>query len=415
MLRAEPRVLCRGCDAPLTNTLADLGVHPSANAYLTEDQLAEEERLRPLHARVCGNCYLVQIATVWSQDELFDDDYAYFSSFSDSWLDHAARLVDDLIAERGLGPDSKVVEIASNDGYLLRNVIARGIPCLGVDPCRNVAEVAIAAGIPTEVRFFGQETARDLVERGWRADVIIANNVLAHVPDIRDLVSGLRILLARDGVISLEFPHLLRMMDEGQFDTIYHEHFSYLSLTATKRLLERVGLSVFDVERLKTHGGSLRVRVGHAATSPSVRPSVSEVLAEERRAGLLRMDTYETFGARARSVRTGLRKFLEDAKARGQAVAAYGAPAKGNTLLNYCGIGRDLVSFTVDRSPRKHGRWLPGSHIPVYPVEYLKTARPDWVLILPWNLRDEIVECADFVRSWGGRFVVPIPRIEVIP
>lgn len=403
---------CQSCAAPLSRTLVDLGMQPLANSYVQADRAHESEPLFPLYVRVCDSCLLVQVDPVQAPEDIFVD-YAYFSSFSDSWLKHCSDYTDTVAERFRLGQQSQVVEIASNDGYLLQYFQAKGIPVLGVEPAANVAKTAIARGIPTEVAFFGEETARRLASAGLQADLLAAKNVLAHVPDINDFVAGVRLMLKPDGVFTVEFPHLLNLIREVQFDTIYHEHFTYLSLLALEPVLRRHGLAAFDVEKQPTHGGSLRLYVAHreAGREPSSR--VAEVFADERAAELDRPIGYDRFEARVQDVRWGLLNFLASAKADSKSVVAYGAAAKGNTLLNYCGITADDVSFVVDRNPAKQGRLLPGSHLPVRPVESLIEARPDYVLILPWNLRDEVIAQLPQVSGWAGRFVTAIPEIKI--
>lgn len=402
---------CLGCGAPLTRTLVDLGMQPLANSYVPLGETAPEPRY-PLHARVCDACLLVQVDRVVPPEHIFSD-YAYFSSFSESWLAHARAYVAMAIARFGLGPKSQVVEIASNDGYLLQYMVAAGVPSLGVEPAANVAETARAKGVPTEVAFFGLETARRLVREGHAADLVIAKNVLAHVPDINDFTAGIAALLKPGGVHTVEFPHLLNLIEHTQFDTIYHEHFSYLSLLAVIAVFARQGLRVFDVEEIPTHGGSLRVfaclqDAPHARTA-----AVDRVLDKERAAGLDRPEGYAGFEAKVRAVRAGLLDFLAAEKAAGRTVAAYGAAAKGNTFLNYCGVGPDQVAFVVDRNPVKQNTLLPGSRIPVLAPEAIEARRPMSVVILPWNLKAEITAQLAVVRSWGGRFVTAIPRLEI--
>jgi SAM-dependent methyltransferase len=404
---------CRSCGAELRHSVVDLGLQPLANSYLEREQLDEPEPVYPLHPYVCDTCWLVQLQEFASPDEIFSD-YAYFSSYSDSWLEHARVYAEEMIDRLGLGPDSLVVEVASNDGYLLRNFVSRGIPVLGIEPAKNVAEHAIAAGVPTEIVFLGRETALELQGRGVAGDLVVGNNVLAHVPDLNDFVSGLATLLAPDGTLTMEFPHLLRLVEEHQFDTIYHEHYSYLSLTAVQHVFARHELAVEDVEELATHGGSLRVFAGHAARNRGAGVAVERLLERERDAQLLDVRTYERLGRDANAVRDDLVAFLREARGDGRSVVGYGAPAKGNTLLNYCGVKPDLLAYTVDRSPHKQGRFLPGSHVPIHAPEHLLADRPDFVLILPWNLKDEIVEQLSAVREWGGRFVVPIPEVRVL-
>ncbi|MEW5729778.1 MAG: class I SAM-dependent methyltransferase [Pseudomonadota bacterium] len=403
---------CRFCGQPLTQTFVDLGETPLANSYLDPKSDKPEPRF-PLHARVCGSCRLVQVDDVATPEEIFRH-YAYFSSYSASWVEHARRFTETMTARFGLGKDSQVVEVASNDGYLLRHFVAAGIPALGIEPAENVAQAARAVGVPTEAVFFGQSTARDLVGRGLAADLAVANNVLAHVPDINDFVAGFAVLLKPRGVLSVEFPHLLRLMAEVQFDTIYHEHFCYLSLLAVERVFAAHGLRVFDVEELPTHGGSLRILACHRDAQHAEGPGLDKVRADEAAAGLDTDAAYQGFEPRVRAVRDALLAFLRQAKAEGRTVAGYGAAAKGNTLLNYCGVTTDLIDFVVDRNPHKQGTLLPGSRIPVLGAEALAERRPDYVLILPWNLKDEIVRQNAEVTSWGGRFVVPIPTTTVL-
>lgn len=406
---------CRFCAAPLTRSFADLGATPLSNAYLTKEQLDRPEPSYPLHARVCESCLLVQVEDVVPAEEIFSD-YAYFSSYSDSWVAHARRYAEMAMARFGLGRDSLVVEVASNDGYLLRHFVERGIPVLGIEPAANVAEAAEAAGVPTRVAFFGEATAHALREEGRAADLLAGNNVLAHVPDLNDFVAGLRIALADGGVLTMEFPHLLRLIEEVQFDTIYHEHFSYYSLLAVERIFAAHGLALFDVEQLPTHGGSLRIFAQHADTGRRPEaPGLAEVRMLEAKAELDRIEAYDGFAPRVEKVRDDLLAFLDTARAEGRTVAAYGAAAKGNTLLNFCGIGSDRIAFVADRSPHKQGRFLPGSHIPVVAPEHIDAARPDYLLVLPWNLREEIMTQAAQIRDWGGRFVTAIPELTVLP
>jgi hypothetical protein len=404
---------CRCCAAPLSVKFADLGMTPMANSFVPPERAHGMEPYYPLCAYVCEECQLVQLAAFESPEAIFGD-YLYFSSFSESWLRHAEAYVTRMIERFALGPSSSVVEIASNDGYLLQYFKQRGVPVLGVDPAANVAEKAIAKGIPTEVAFFGAETARRLQARGVRPVLMAANNVLAHVPDLHDFVEGFRILLAPEGVATFEFPHLLRLMDQNQFDTIYHEHFSYLSMSVVEALFARHGLTVFDVEELKTHGGSLRVFARHAANDALARtPAVAAVRGAEQAAGLGKSDTYRRFAEGVVNSKCALLEFLIDARRSGKQVAAYGAPAKGNTLLNYGGIGPELISFTVDLSPHKQGLLLPGTRIPIRAPSAIVEEKPDYLLILPWNLKEEIASQMAVIRDWGGRFVVPIPQVEV--
>ena len=405
---------CRFCGAPLSEVFVDLGASPLANSYLEPEDLDRAEAFYPLTVYVCGECLLVQLPEAERPDAIFSD-YAYFSSYSDSWLRHAEAYTEAMIDRFGFGADHQVVEIASNDGYLLRWFKARGIPVLGVEPAANVAAAAEAAGIPTVVRFFGAATARDMVSEGKRADLLVGNNVLAHVPGLNDFVAGLAILLGPSGVLTMEFPHLLRLMDEDQFDTIYHEHYSYFSFATVRKVFAAHGLTLFDVEELPTHGGSLRIYARHDTdASKPVGERVAALLAREEAAGLGRLETYRSFGERVQRVKWGLLRFLIETREAGKSIAAYGAPAKGNTLLNYCGVRTDFLDYTVDRSPHKQGRYLPGVRIPIHGPDRLRETKPDYVLILPWNLKEEIVEQMADVRSWGGRFVVAIPEVRVL-
>ena len=408
-----PASECQGCGALLTITLVNLGMQPLANSYLTPDQANLPEPVFPLHARVCEQCLLVQVDRVTPPETIFNETYAYFSSFSDSWLDHCRQYAADMIGRFDLGPESQVVEIASNDGYLLQYFAEQGIPVLGIEPAGNVAAAARAKGIPTEEKFFGRDTATELAQRGLSADLMAAKNVMAHVPDIHDFVAGIPILLKPDGVFTVEFPHLLNLIREVQFDTIYHEHFTYLSLLAVKRIFEQHGLIVFDATEQPTHGGSLRVFACRSGAAHAVTDNVEFVLQKERDFGLDRGQGYRGFEDRVKAVRAGLLQFLEHARGNGKTVVAYGAAAKGNTLLNYCGVGTNHIAFAVDRNPAKQGTLLPGSHIPVKAPEALADFRPDYVLILPWNLRDEIIGQLASVRDWGGRFVTAIPELRI--
>lgn len=406
------RPTCQACGHSLTRTLVDLGEQPLANSYVPSDRGDAPEPFFPLHARVCDHCLLVQVDAVSRPEDIFTD-YAYFSSFSESWLVHCRDYVTSMVDRFALGHSSRVVEIASNDGYMLQYFIERGIPVLGVEPAANVAATAVARGVPTDIAFFGSETARRLVSEGGAADLVAAKNVLAHVPDINDFVAGVAIMLKPDGVFTVEFPHLLNLIREVQFDTMYHEHYTYLSLLALEKIFARHGLEIFDVEKQSTHGGSLRVFAAptDADREPSVR--VAETLSEEIAAGLDRSEGYAGFDARVRAVRDGLRAFLDTARAEGKIVAGYGAAAKGNTLFNYCRVTAADVAFVVDRNPAKQNKLLPGSHILVKPVAALAEAAPDYVLILPWNLRAEIIAQLPEVTRRGGAFVTAIPAILV--
>jgi hypothetical protein len=403
---------CRLCRAPLTYTFVDLGMSPPCESYLDADQLDRGETFYPLHVRICSECLLVQLPAYVGADDIFSH-YAYFSSYSDSWVAHAKRFVDQAAARLRLGPDSFVVEVASNDGYLLQHVAARGIRCLGVEPAANVAEAALGKGIPTEVAFLGAETGAKIAAENGPADLVVANNVLAHVPDIVDFAAGLRALAADTGYISIEIPHLLELIARREYDTIYHEHFSYLSLLTTQRALATAGLTIVDVEQLPTHGGSLRTWSTPAANAGPPSEAVARVLAAENAAGLHTLEGHAGFSSAVAEVRNDLVTFLIDASRRGATVAGYGAPGKGNTLLNHCGIRSDLLSFTVDRNPFKHGKFLPGTHIPIHDVGHLAHAKPDYLLILPWNLRAEIADQLAYTREWGACLVVPLPELEV--
>jgi len=404
---------CRLCGAALTRTFVDIGMSPLCESYVPQEKLDEAEAFYPLHVRLCETCLLVQLPAYVRGEDIFSD-YAYFSSYSDSWVAHAKTYADAAIGRLGLGPGSLVTEVASNDGYLLQHFAAAGIPVLGVEPAANVAEAARAKGIRTEVRFLGAETGREIAERYGRADLVAGNNVFAHVPDIRGFAAGLRALVKDEGTVTLEFPHLLRLIERRQYDTIYHEHYSYLSLLTSSRALETAGLRVVDVDELATHGGSLRVyaRPEEAAGEPS--GNVKAVLAAEEAAGLHTVAGHEGFAAAVLKIKSDLLGFLLGAARDGRSVAGYGAPGKGNTLLNHCGIRSDLLSYTVDRSPVKQGLFLPGTHIPIHAPERLAETKPDYILVLPWNLRTEISQQLAYVRSWGGKLVFPIPELEII-
>ncbi|MBI2432382.1 MAG: class I SAM-dependent methyltransferase [Candidatus Hydrogenedentes bacterium] len=405
---------CRFCGAPLHHTFVDLGMSPLCESFVPADRINDMEPFYPLHVWVCDQCLLVQLQEYVAPENIFTD-YAYFSSYSDSWLHHAKRYTD-LMAERfKLGAGSQVVEIASNDGYLLQYFVEKGIPVLGVEPAANVAEKAIEKGIPTEVRFFGVETAQLLAGQGKQADLLLGNNVLAHVPDINDFVAGMKLLLKPSGLITMEFPHLARLMEGNQYDTIYHEHFSYLSFTVVEKIFAAHGLALFDVEELKSHGGSLRIYACHAGGSPHLpaRNAVAALLQREAEEGFASLAHYQSFGPKVIATKHKLLEFLIQEKRAGRQIAGYGAPGKGNTLLNYCGIRTDFLDYTVDRNPFKHGRFCPGTHIPIYPVEKIRETKPDLLLILPWNLKEEIMKQMAYIREWGGRFIVPIPEVNV--
>jgi SAM-dependent methyltransferase len=404
---------CRSCGAKLVHTFVDLGLSPVANDYLRADQLTQMEPFYPLNVLVCDQCWLVQLRECQSPEHIFSDHYAYFSSYSDSWLRHAQQYVEMTISRFKLNASSRVIEVASNDGYLLQYFVARGIPVLGIDPAANVAAAAEKKGVRTLVRFFGTAVARELAAEGTQADLLLGNNVLAHVPDLNDFVAGLKAALKPRGVLTMEFPHLLQLMEQNQFDTIYHEHFSYFSLTAVRKVFASHGLEVFDIDELPTHGGSLRVYASHPGTMErSAR--VEALLAKEESAGLTRVSTYAGFTQRVEATKRKLLQFLIEARNAGKSIAGYGAAAKGNTLLNYCGIRTDFLDYVVDRSPHKQGLFLPGTRIPIYPPEKILETKPDYLLILPWNLRDEIREQMKAIRNWGGRFVVPIPEVRVL-
>jgi len=406
---------CRSCGTPLQHTFCDLGMSPISNAYLREDQLQNMEPFYPLHAQVCSACFLVQLQECESPGHIFNDEYAYFSSYSESWLDHAKRYTESMIQRFNLDASSQIIEIASNDGYLLQYFVDAGLPVLGVEPSANVAEVAEEKGVSSWVKFFGVKTAHELVANDKQADLLLGNNVLAHVPDLNDFVGGLKIALKSNGIITMEFPHLLRLIQNNQFDTIYHEHFSYLSLISVEKVFAYHGLELFDVEELPTHGGSLRIYAKHTEDqSIEISSSLEKLRELEVSAGLKRMETYEAFSAEVVETKVKLLEFLIHAKQGGKRVAGYGAPAKGNTLLNYCGVGSEFIDFTVDLSPHKQGKYLPGTHIPIYAPDQIIREKPDYVLILPWNLKDEIMEQMSSIREWGGKFVIPIPQVEVL-
>lgn len=404
---------CRFCGTKLEHTLVDLGVQPLANTYVAPERAEQMEPFFPLHVRVCSECLLAQLPEFESPQNIFGD-YAYLSSTSSSWVEHARRFVEHAIQRFAIQPSELVVEIASNDGYLLRSFVERGHQVLGIEPAANVAAIAIAAGVPSISRFFGTELARELRAEGKRARLLVGNNVLAHVPDINDFVAGLSHLLADDGVLSMEFPHLMRLIELNQFDTIYHEHFSYLSLLAVERIFAHHGLRVFAVDELPTHGGSLRVFACPAAAARATEPSVECLLEAERAFGLAKMETYTSFASRVEEVKLSLLEFLITQKRAGKKVVGYGAPAKGNTLLNYCGVRTDFLDYTVDKNPLKQGRLLPGTRIPIHGPEAITRTKPDFVLILPWNIQAEVAEQMAEIRNWGGRFVVPIPTVKVI-
>ncbi len=405
---------CRSCDAEIEHVLVDLGVSPLSNSYLSAERLDAMEPFYPLRVLLCGNCWLAQLPAATRPEDIFSD-YAYFSSYSESWLRHAENYVEMMIRRFGLDASRRVIEIAANDGYLLQYFAARGVPVLGIEPAANVAQAAVDKGIPTRVEFFGTETARAMVAEGQTADLLLGNNVLAHVPDLNDFIAAMKIVLKPGGLITMEFPHVMKLMAGNQFDTIYHEHFSYFSLLSVESAFARHGITLFDVDELPTHGGSLRIYARHEEdTSRPVTDNLIELRRRELDGGVERLETYRAFAGQVAETKRGLLEFLIRAKREGKRIVGYGAPAKGNTLLNYCGIRTDFIDYTVDRSPHKQGRFLPGSHIPIFAPEKIGETKPDYVLILPWNLKDEIVGQMARIRDWGGRFVVPIPRVEEV-
>lgn len=406
-------ITCRFCGVPLTHTFVDLGMSPLSNAYLKKEQLNGMEPFYPLHVRVCSACFLVQLPEFEAPEHIFGD-YAYFSSYSDTWLLHAKEYAEMVIERFHLGHNHLIAEIASNDGYLLKNFVSRGIPVLGIEPAANVAKAAAEQGIPTRISFFSKRLAERLAGEGNMADLIIGNNVLAHVPDLNDFVSGLKTLLKPDGVITMEFPHVARLIAENQFDTIYHEHFSYFSLITVNGIFAAHGLTLFDVEELPTHGGSLRIYASHSDHPHyPVAVRVGNLQGREKDFGLNNVDSYSAFDEKVKSIKRNILEFLIAIKSDRKTIAGYGAPAKGNTLLNYCGIRKDFIEYTVDRSPHKQGLFLPGTHIPIYAPEKIIETKPDYVFILPWNLKGEIMEQIGYIRDWGGKFVSPIPNIEI--
>ena len=421
-LAAEPQATkpiassecCRFCATPLRHTFVDLGMSPLCESYVSAENLSKVEHFYPLHAHVCEECFLVQLPVFVSAEEIFTE-YAYFSSYSDSWLKHASEYVDMITTRLGLDSTSLAVELASNDGYLLKNFVKKGIPCLGIEPAVNVARVASEQGVPTLVKFFGQETAEELIAQGKKADLVIGNNVLAQVPDLNDFVAGIKLLLKPRGVATLEFPHLIRLMQENQYDTIYHEHFSYFSFITVEKIFAAHDLVLFDVEELPTHGGSLRIYARHVQDhSRPITQRAMNLHTSEMDAGLHLMQTYSSFDEKVKESKRSLLEFLINARRQGKRVAGYGAPGKGNTLLNYCGIRTDFLDYTVDRNPYKQGKFLPGTHIPIVAPGKIFETKPDYVLILPWNFKEEIVNQMHKIREWGGKFVVPIPTAKVI-
>jgi len=404
---------CRFCGSNLNHTFVDLGMSPLCESYVAQDQLNQMEPFYPLHVYICEKCFLVQLDEYVSSENIFSN-YAYFSSYSDTWLRHAKDYTDLMVAHFGYNDKSKIIEIASNDGYLLQYFVEKGIPVLGIEPAKNVAEAAIKNGIPTVVKFFGKATAQQVAIEHGKADLLLGNNVLAHVPDINDFVGGMKILLKPDGIITMEFPHLMRLIEENQFDTIYHEHFSYLSFTVVEKMFTSHGLTIFDVEELLTHGGSLRIYACHQGNlSQQVSKRVAELRSREGREGFNHLEYYFSFAEKVKETKRKLLEFLIRVKQEKKSVVGYGAPGKGNTLLNYCGIGTDFINYTVDRNPYKQGKFLPGTHIPIYNPDKIKETKPDFVFILPWNLKDEIIEQIAYIREWGGQFIIPIPEVKV--
>jgi len=404
---------CRFCGTPLTKTFVNLGTSPASNSYLRTADLQRSEMHHPLHAYVCGSCFLVQLEEFESPEQIFSD-YAYFSSYSESWLRHAATYCASMSSRFGLDRNSHVIEVASNDGYLLKNFVRQGVRVLGVEPAGNVAKAAIEAGVPTMTSFFSRETARRIVGDGVKADLLVANNVMAHVPNLNDFIGGFKIVLAPEGVVTVEFPHLLNLMNENQFDTIYHEHFSYFSFLTAEALFAAHGLRIFDVEKLTTHGGSLRIYGCHTNGKFKMTAHVGDLVAEERAAGLDDIATYSGFEKKVHKVKWGVLSFLLRAREQRKTVAAFGAAAKGNTLLNYCGVGPEFIDYVVDSNPHKQGLFMPGSRIPIYAPDHIHATKPDYVLILPWNLASEITTTHSYIKNWGGQFVVPIPEVRIV-
>lgn len=406
--------VCRFCGKPLIDSFVDLGMSPLSNSYIKTQNLYKKENFYPLHAYVCTECFLVQLEEFETPKVIFND-YAYFSSYSNSWLVHSRKYADMMISKFNFNSQSQVIEIASNDGYLLQYFKDNIIKVLGIEPAKNVAEVAIKKGIPTITEFFGQELAEKLVSKGNKADLLIGNNVLAHVPDLNDFVAGMKIILKPQGIITMEFPHLLKLMQQNQFDTIYHEHFSYFSFISTQQILFKHGLTIFDVEEINTHGGSLRIFVKHVSdNSKKVSKNVEQLLDKEKKYGLNCIITYKNFKQKVEKSKRNILKFFIQAKEKDKTIVGYGAPAKGNTLLNYCGIGRDFFDYTVDRNFFKQGSYLPGTHIPIFSPDKIKETRPDYVVILPWNIKEEIMEQMAYIKEWGGKFIVLIPEVEVL-
>ncbi len=405
---------CRHCHTELKHVFLDLGYAPPSNAYLSKEALKKHETTFPLKLYVCNQCWLVQTEDYSAADELFSGDYAYFSSTSQGWLEHAARYTESITKRLGLTKKSFVIEVASNDGYLLKNFVAAGIPCLGVEPTDGTADAAEKIGVPVLREFFGVTTARALAASGKRADLICGNNVYAHVPDINDFTHGLSIALKEGGTVNLEFPHLMRLIEKNQFDTVYHEHFSYLSLTSVSRIFAQAGLRVFDLEELPTHGGSLRIYGCHLNDPRATSPAVLEMIEREIAFGLQDLSVYQGFQLKANKVKNDFLAFLIEQKGAGKSIGAYGAAAKGNTLMNYAGIKQNLIDFVCDAAPSKQGKFMPGSHIPILPPAELAKRKPDWVVIFPWNIAEEVTQQQQQVRSWGGQFVISVPELKVL-
>ncbi|PWN07815.1 class I SAM-dependent methyltransferase [Rhodohalobacter mucosus] len=411
---AQQEGKCLHCNHPLTKTFTDLGTSPLCEEFVKPENQNSSQKIYPLHVYVCDECLLVQVHEYVSPEEIYED-YFYFSSYSDSWLKHASDYVDKMMEEYGIGSDHFVVEIASNDGYLLQYFKEKGVPVLGVEPSENVARAAIEKDIPTEKKFFGYDTSKELVSDYKPADLILGNNVLAHVPDINDFVSGLKVMLSEKGFMTFEFPHLMQLVENNQFDTIYHEHFSYFSLLVVDRIFARHGLKLFHVEELKSHGGSIRIYICHKENDDRpVRDSVTNMLRMEEDKGYTDIDFYTSFDEQVKRTKRELLKLFIELKENGKTIAGYGAPGKGNTLLNYCGIGKDFLDYTVDRNPAKHGMFLPGSLVPIYPPDKIRETQPDYVFILPWNLKKEIMNQISYIREWGGKFIIPIPEPEIL-
>lgn len=405
---------CRFCNEKIHNEFIDLINSPASNSYLTKEQLNEPETYYPLKVFVCHNCFLVQVDEYKLFDAIFDNNYAYFSSFSSSWLDHCKKYVERMIGDLNLNKDSQVIEIASNDGYLLQYFLPYQIKVLGIEPTKNTADVAILKGIPCITEFFGEKLAVQLTSKNIQADLLIGNNVLAHVPDINDFVKGLKVILSKNGVITMEFPHLIELIENSQFDTIYHEHFSYLSLFSVKQIFEKHGLKIFNVEKLPTHGGSLRIHASHSFSVFKIDENVNTTLNLEIKKGVNSIKYYQGFQIKSLRIKLDLTKFLIEQVSNGKKIICYGAAAKGNTLLNYCGIKNDIIEYIVDANPNKQNKFTPASHIPIYSENKIRETKPDFILILPWNLKDEIMKQLEYIKEWNGKFVIPIPNLEIL-